>query len=177
MYEYKICILGNQSKRELDERYSVGSYSRRYNEKTDSYFYPATQDDLNNYRKYVTFHKRDYMLEVISYSSISEQFTAMRDLYIKNAAGFLLVYNIIHRSSFDAIFGLIDLILRVKDADYVPIIGNMSDLEDQRIVEYEEGEEAAKKFGCSFVEVSAKNEHNLDHVLYELILQIENCSF
>jgi len=48
-----------------------------------------------------------------------EQFTAMRDLYMKNGQGFLLVYSITAQSTFNDLQDLRDQILRVKDADDV----------------------------------------------------------
>ncbi len=48
-----------------------------------------------------------------------EQFTAMRDLYMKNGQGFVLVYSITSQSTFNDLSELRDQILRVKDADDV----------------------------------------------------------
>ena len=50
---------------------------------------------------------------------LQEQFTAMRDLYMKNGQGFLLVYSITAQSTFNDLQDLRDQILRVKDADDV----------------------------------------------------------
>ena len=50
---------------------------------------------------------------------MQEQFTAMRDLYMKNGQGFLLVYSITAQSTFNDLQDLRDQILRVKDADDV----------------------------------------------------------
>jgi len=43
----------------------------------------------------------------------------MRDLYMKNGQGFLLVYSITAQSTFNDLQDLRDQILRVKDADDV----------------------------------------------------------
>ena len=50
---------------------------------------------------------------------IQEQFTAMRDLYMKNGQGFVLVYSIIAQSTFNDLPDLREQILRVKDCDKV----------------------------------------------------------
>jgi len=52
---------------------------------------------------------------------LQEQFTAMRDLYMKNGQGFLLVYSITAQSTFNDLQDLRDQILRVKDADDVSV--------------------------------------------------------
>ena len=51
--------------------------------------------------------------------ALQEQFTAMRDLYMKNGQGFLLVYSITAQSTFNDLQDLREQILRVKDTDDV----------------------------------------------------------
>lgn len=53
------------------------------------------------------------------FSLFQEQFTAMRDLYMKNGQGFLLVYSITAQSTFNDLQDLREQILRVKDTDEV----------------------------------------------------------
>ena len=48
-----------------------------------------------------------------------EQFTAMRDLYMKNGQGFVLVYSITGQATFNDLADLREQILRVKDQDDV----------------------------------------------------------
>ena len=50
-----------------------------------------------------------------------EQFTAMRDLYMKNGQGFVLVYSITAQSTFNDLHDLRDQILRVKDTNDVSV--------------------------------------------------------
>jgi len=49
----------------------------------------------------------------------------MRDLYMKNGQGFLLVYSITAQSTFNDLQDLRMQILRVKDADDVSILGSI----------------------------------------------------
>lgn len=56
-----------------------------------------------------------YCINIISYFCSQEQFTAMRDLYMKNGQGFILVYSITAQSTFNDLQDLKDQILRVKD--------------------------------------------------------------
>ena len=69
------------------------------------------------------------MLEILDTAG-TEQFTAMRDLYMKNGQGFVLVYSIIAQSTFNDLPDLREQILRVKDVDDVPmvLVGNKCDL-------------------------------------------------
>lgn len=58
------------------------------------------------------------MLEILDTAG-TEQFTAMRDLYMKNGQGFVLVYSITAQSTFNDLMDLREQILRVKDTDDV----------------------------------------------------------
>lgn len=66
------------------------------------------------------------MLEILDTAG-TEQFTAMRDLYMKNGQGFVLVYSITAQSTFNDLVDLRDQILRVKDTDDVsfPVLGGL----------------------------------------------------
>jgi GTPase KRas protein len=68
-----------------------------------------------------------------------EEYSAMREQYMRTGEGFLLVYSITSRQSFEEIMTFQQQILRVKDRDYFPIIvvGNKCDLENEREVSTE----------------------------------------
>ncbi len=65
-----------------------------------------------------------------------EEYSAMREQYMRTGEGFLLVYSITSRQSFEEILTFQQQILRVKDKDYFPIIvvGNKCDLDSERQV-------------------------------------------
>lgn len=73
----------------------------------------------------------------------------MRDQYLRTGDGFLLVFSVCDRASFDEIFKLHKQILRSKDVDSFPmlIIANKCDLddEDKRVVTNEELENVSKE--------------------------------
>ncbi len=114
------------------------------------------------------------MLEILDTAG-TEQFTAMRDLYMKNGQGFVLAYSIIAQSTFNDIPDLREQILRVKDLEKVPmvLVGNKCDLADQRVITTDQGEALASKFGCKFLEVSAKTKVNVEQIFYDLVRQIK----
>ena len=94
---------------------------------------------------------------------LQEQFTAMRDLYMKNGQGFVLVYSITAQSTFNDLHDLREQILRVKDTDDVPmvLVGNKCDLEEERVVHKEHGTNLARQYNCAFMETSAKAKINV----------------
>ena len=83
---------------------------------------------------YAPIIKRFYGVEPRTKTDSSP--SAMREQYIKSGEGFLLVYSITSRNSFEEISPLHQQILRVKDQDSWPmvIVGNKCDLEYERQV-------------------------------------------
>ena len=100
----------------------------------------------------------------------------MRDLYMKNGQGFVLVYSITAQATFNDLMELHDQIVRVKDTPEVPMIlvGNKCDLEDERVVSKDQGQHLAKQFNCAFMEASAKVKINVPEIFYNLVRQINS---
>ena len=102
----------------------------------------------------------------------------MRDLYMKNGQGFVLVYSITAQATFNDLMELHDQIVRVKDTPEVPMIlvGNKCDLEDERVVSKDQGQHLARQFNCAFMEASAKVKINVPEIFYNLVRQINSKS-
>jgi len=103
--------------------------------------YDPTIED--SYRKLTEVNGHQVMLEILDTAG-TDQFTAMRDLYMKTGDGFLLCYSTISMNTFNEIPDLVDQILRIKDAEsarQIPmiLIGTKVDLPDQRVVTTENG--------------------------------------
>ena len=130
--------------------------------------YDPTIED--SYRKQVEVDGQQCMLEILDTAG-TEQFTAMRDLYMKNGQGFVLVYSITAQSTFNDLQDLREQILRVKDSEEVPmvLVGNKCDLEDERVVGKDQGMMMARQFGsCTFMETSAKAKIGVTDVSIEV---------
>ena len=87
----------------------------------------------DSYRKQVTIDDETCILDILDTAG-QEEYSAMRDQYMRTGQGFLIVYSIIARASFDEVSSFREQILRVKDADKVPMVicGNKVDLEADR---------------------------------------------
>jgi len=164
MREYKIVVLGSGGvgKSALTVQFVQGIFVEKYD--------PTIED---SYRKQVEVDAQQCMLEILDTAG-TEQFTAMRDLYMKNGQGFILVYSITAQSTFNDLLELREQILRVKDTDNVPmvLVGNKSDLEDERVVGKDQGGSLAHQFNCTFFETSAKSKFNVNEIFYDLVQQI-----
>lgn len=83
---------------------------------------------------------------------------AMRDLYMKTGQGFLLVFSIASRASFEELEMLRDDIIRIKDDEDIPIVivGNKADLEDQRAVDRAKAFSLSQRWSAPYYETSAR---------------------
>jgi len=133
--------------------------------------YDPTLED--SYRKQVTVDGNECLLDIYDTAG-QEDFSAVRDQYMRTGDGFLCVYAVTHFASFVEVSALHDHILRVKDSDQVPfvLVGNKCDLEDSREVSKEKGLELAHKLKCKFLETSAKDRVNVSECFYELVRDI-----
>jgi len=127
----------------------------------------------DSYRKQSVIDDEVALLDVLDTAG-QEEYSAMREQYMRTGEGFLLVYSITSRNSFDEILTFHQQILRVKDKDYFPvvIVANKCDLESERQVSSAEGRAMAKRFGCPFVETSAKQRVNVDESFNDLVREI-----
>ncbi|KAH9370496.1 hypothetical protein HPB48_020544 [Haemaphysalis longicornis] len=76
-----------------------------------------------------------------------EEFSAMREQYMRKGDGFLLVYSVTDKQSFDNMPHFHTQILRVKDRDSYPmlLVANKVDLVHLRRVSEEQGRELAQQ--------------------------------
>lgn len=95
---------------------------------------------IDSYRKQCVIDEEVALLDVLDTAG-QEEYSAMREQYMRTGEGFLLVYSITSRQSFEEIMTFQQQILRVKDKDYFPIIvvGNKCDLEGERQVSKQGG--------------------------------------
>ncbi|KAK2460923.1 hypothetical protein APHAL10511_007393 [Amanita phalloides] len=133
--------------------------------------YDPTIED--SYRKQCVIDDEVALLDVLDTAG-QEEYGAMREQYMRTGEGFLLVYSITSRDSFEEISTFHQSILRVKDQDSFPVIvvANKCDLEYERQVGMNEGRDLAKHFGCKFVETSAKQRINVDEAFTNLVREI-----
>ncbi|KAG0042701.1 Ras GTPase ras2 [Gryganskiella cystojenkinii] len=133
--------------------------------------YDPTIED--SYRKQVVIDDQACVLEVLDTAG-QEEYTALRDQWIRDGEGFLLVYSIAARSTFERIKRFRDQIIRVKDSEEVPLmlVGNKCDRLTDREVSRDEGAMMAKQLRCEFTETSAKTCVNVERSFYNVVRMI-----
>lgn len=130
--------------------------------------YDPTIED--SYRKQVVIDDRVTILDILDTAG-QEEYSAMREQYMRTGEGFLLVYSVTSRNSFEELITYYQQIQRVKDVEYIPVVvvGNKSDLETERQVSFDEGVSLAKQLNAPFLETSAKQAINVEDAFYTLV--------
>ncbi|KAL4402526.1 Ras1 protein [Malassezia pachydermatis] len=162
--EYKLVVVGGGGvgKSALTIQFSQNHFVDEYD--------PTIED---SYRKQCMIDDEVALLDVLDTAG-QEEYSAMREQYMRTGEGFLLVYSITSRSSFEEIATFHQQVLRVKDKDYFPMVmvANKCDLESERQVSTSEGYAMARQIGCPFVETSAKHRVNVDEAFNDLVREI-----
>lgn len=169
MREYKIVVLGSGGvgKSALTVQFVTNKFIEKYD--------PTIEDF---YRKEIEVDNSPCIMEILDTAG-TEQFASMRDLYIKNGQGFLLVYSITNRQSLEDIEPMRDQILRLKGNENIPMIlvGNKQDMFDEREVRQEEGLNMSTRWKCPFFETSAKSKYNVNAVFAEIVKIINKVNY
>merc|ERR1711959_6885 len=143
----KICVLGGGAvgKSALTVRFVQGVFVKKYD--------PTIED---SYRRSLDVGGEQVVLEILDTAG-TENFSAMRDLYMKEGDGYVFVYSIVSNASFNEIVDMRDQLERVRDGKYVPsiLLGNKCDLDDARIITKKSGQERARQWDMPFMETSA----------------------
>ncbi|KAK2157628.1 hypothetical protein LSH36_188g10018 [Paralvinella palmiformis] len=106
-----------------------------------------------------------------------EEFSAMREQYMRKGDGFLLVFSVTDIISYENIKNFFTQILRVKDRESYPMIlvANKVDLVHLRKVTEEQGRELAASLKIPYIETSAKDPPlNVDTAFHEVVRIIRN---
>eukprot|EP01083_Nonionella_stella_P157948 513372_1 len=167
--EIKIVILGSGGvgKTTLHRMFTTGTFLEEYDPTIDDHYRPQTLID-----------DKPYLLDICDTQG-QEEFCAMQNQFIRAGQVFLLVYDITRRDTFDELHGLMNRIDRIKDGDWFAVIAaNKCDLEDQRQVASEEGQQLLGQRFVQFndvfpniicFETSAKLKINHKQIFYECV--------
>jgi len=99
-----------------------------------------------------------------------ERYRTITTAYYRGAMGFLLMYDITNEDSFNAVQ---DWATQIKtyswDSAQVMLVANKADMENERVVSTERGEQLARQLGFDFFETSAKENLNVTKAFDRLV--------
>ena len=155
-YLFKYIIIGdcNVGKTNLLHRFAHGKFKNEYHS-TIGVEFAAKNIEIEN---------KIYRIQIWDTAG-QEKFSSITRNYYKNSVCTLIVYDITCRNSFNEVKNWIEDCKKVCSKDvYMVLIGNKSDLEEQRVITKEEGEELAEELRIEFFETSAKDGTNVEEV-------------
>ncbi|KAI9691227.1 MAG: Ras GTPase ras2 [Bathelium mastoideum] len=126
------------------------------------------------YNKTIDIDGKKDELEVLDIGGNCNERKSMFNEWFRSGEGFILMYSITSRASFNEVERLyqriqaalepaVDMLPSARSGPPIILVGNKSDRSD-REVSTEEGSKVAESFGCEFQETSSKTGYNIDKV-------------
>lgn len=156
---YKFCIIGSGG---------VGKSCitlRFINDKFIDYYDPTIYD---NYRK--TY--KTYLIELTDTAG-QEDYKYILNQFILENEGYIIVYSVNSKGSFEEVEKYYTQICMIKENAKIVLVANKIDLENERTISKEMGEELAKKLNVPFIEVSALKNININEIIDLLIEEMK----
>nr|XP_031847647.1 ras-related protein RabJ isoform X2 [Nomia melanderi]XP_031847648.1 ras-related protein RabJ isoform X2 [Nomia melanderi] len=98
-----------------------------------------------------------------------EKFRSMAPMYYRNANAAMLVFDLTQYNTFTAMKGWVaELRKNVEGSIVLVVIGNKSDLKEERQVNAEEGRIYARKIGAIYHETSVVQDEGIDNVFLDI---------
>ena len=131
---------------------------------------PTVED---RYKTSINLDGKDYDIEILDTAGEND-YQNMLDMWITFGEGFLLVFSIDNKESFEYTKKRYESIKKMKHKDQpVILVGNLKDCSDkERKVSYNEANQLANSFGVDYFEVSSENGFNVVEVFKHLARKI-----
>lgn len=131
--------------------------------------YDPTIED--SYKKQVVIDGEPCLLDILDTAG-QDDYSALRDQYMRTGEGYLCVFAVNNIKSFDKISEIKDHIKRVKDADMpMVLVGNKTDL-SAKCIDAKTAEALAEFFDIPYIETSAKTRQGVDRAFCTLVRQV-----
>ena len=125
---------------------------------------------FNTYRKNYSLPNGESIRIIFEDTSGQERYHSLSLNFIRKANGVVLMYDITQKHTFDTVSNWCNQIWEYQKKDFpIILLGNKCDLENERQVQREEGEQIANEKGIKFLETSNKNGININESVKELV--------
>lgn len=137
--------------------------------------FPETYDPTieESYRKQMRVDQQLCVVDILDTAG-QEEYTSMREYYMKSGEAFILVYSVTSRQSFKEVSAFHAQVLRVRAAQNTRtpsmyLVANKADRAGDREISTREGFALARQLGCMFIEASAKDGRNVEQAFVALV--------
>ncbi|KAL7291103.1 hypothetical protein TKK_0015232 [Trichogramma kaykai] len=161
----KIAIMGYRSvgKSSLSIQFVEGQF-------VDSYD-PTIE---NTFTKSTRVNSQDYEVKLVDTAG-QDEYSIFPTQYSMDIHGYVLVYSITSLKSFEVVQVIYDKLLDITGKVHVPmvLVGNKTDLFQDRMVTKEQGKQLADRWHAAFLETSAKQNEAVADIFHTLLIEIE----
>jgi small GTP-binding protein len=156
----KVILLG-------DGRVGKTSLAVRYtHEKFSSSYKPSLGVDFMLKRVLVEEHR----VKIMVFDTAGQEFiSSLRKRYYSGAHGAVIVFDVTRRETFENLDNWIKEVRDEVGQIYTTIVGNKSDLKEEREVNQEEAIEYANRLGADYMETSALSGENVKDLFQSFI--------
>ncbi|KAI9579696.1 GTP-binding protein Rheb homolog [Glossina fuscipes] len=129
----------------------------------------------NTFTKVTRVNSQDYSVKLVDTAG-QDEYSIFPVQYSMDFHGYVLVYSITSQKSFEVIKIIYEKLLEVICKKYVPVVlvGNKTDLHQERTVSTAEGRKLAESWRAAFLETSAKQNESVADIFHHLLMLIEN---
>ena len=113
------------------------------------------------YKHYININEKNYELEILDTSG-DKDYSNMMDMWILFGEGFILLFDITNKESFEYVKNKYNKIIKNKNKKEVPIllVGNIYDLKEKRQITFDDASDFAFSKKIEYIEISGKNNLN-----------------
>ena len=125
--------------------------------------YDPTIED--SYKRSIHIDNQIRVMDILDTAG-QDEFKFMRNGYIRSASGFIIVFSLTDRGTFEEVEEFYKNIQMAKCGEkfFCLICGNKRDLDSLRTVSSYEGKELATSLGCNYIETSAKDSIDVEEL-------------
>ena len=162
-YDLKIRLMligdSNVGKTSIIKRYCNNQFSPSY----------ISTVGIDFETKYLRLNGKTINLQIWDTAG-QERYKVLAKNYFKNSDGFIIVYDITDKKSFN---NVVNWITQIKDSASENVkcvlLGNKCDLEELRQVDINQGKDLANNYNFKFYETSAQKGNNIQKVFTDLV--------
>ncbi len=157
---FKILLLGDGAvgKTTLIKRFIEGAFRSEY----------KMTIGVNVYKKNVELNMEQTIEFSIFDVAGQQRFQAIRTAFYKGASGALIIFDLTRSPTFKNVEQWMNELKGYAGAVPFVLIGNKSDLKEQRVVQSSEIQAFSDKFSCLYIETSAKTGENVEKAFLDL---------
>lgn len=176
----RACVSGGRAQRQAREcQHFFMTFSRELTPPPQHFVDKYMPTISNTLHTQITHKGVKYELEIVD-SAGQDEHSVWHAQQAIGVDGFILVYSVVNRKSFDVVRVIDDKILDALGTEKVArvLVGNKSDMPgSKKEVTKDEGAAAAQEMGhCAFIECSAKQNDNVEAVFHLLLDEMEKAT-